>query len=194
MRPLMLLPGAALALLLLPAAAPRESGRLSAEQLRDLARREMVWCENYRPAQSDCETMTLVSLLPDGTLRETGVMRLSRTPDVKLVIDGRSRIDGDRICSVYDGDSLQFSFVMNGRPMPRAASLDLERVVREAMEEFRGKTLCQAFFVQGSPERLREEVTVDGARREDLESLYRVQPDERGLDVRHEEDAAEIRA
>jgi hypothetical protein len=182
---------AALPLLLLPTLATAAERPLTGDQLRELARREMVWCENHRPAKNDCETMTLVSLLPDGTLRETGVMRLSSTPDMKLVIDGRSRLEGDRICSVYNEDSVKVGFVMNGEPMPAMATQELERLVRDAMDEFRGKTLCQTFYSDGSAERLREEVTVDGARRRDLESRYRIQADEAGLDVRATQSDAE---
>jgi hypothetical protein len=164
---------------------------LSAEQIRDIARRDMVWCENYRAEKGDCETMTLVSLLPDGKLRETGVMRLSRSPDLQLVIDGVSEIRGDQICAVHNEDAVKLRFLMNGRPMPTVLSARLEAMVRESMAEFEGKTLCQTFYRGASADTLSERITVNGARRTDLESTYRLQSDESGLDVRSEEEPEE---
>jgi hypothetical protein len=184
-----------LALLLAPASVEAAERRLTGAQLKDLAQREMVWCENYRAAQKDCETLVLVSLQPDGSLRETGALRIARTPDLMLVIDGRSRIEGDRICSVYDEETTKLAVVLNGQPVPSFMARELEGVVRDAMAEFKGKTLCQSFYADGGAERLREEVTVDGQRRPDLESTYRLQPDESGLDLRaREADAEESRA
>ena len=169
----------------------RPAGALSADEIRDLARRDMVWCENHRVEQNDCETMTLVSLSPDGTLQETGLMRLSQSPDLRMVIDGKSRIQGNAVCSVYGDESVKLRFLLNGRPLPASASGPLEGVVREAMAEFQGKTLCQTFFRGASESELREQITVNGARRPDLESTYRLQPDEKGLDVRPTTEDAE---
>lgn len=157
---------------------------LSADQIRDLARRELVWCENYRPTQKDCETLTLISLLPDGTLRETGVVRLATTPDLKMVMDGRSSLQGNRVCSVFGDDTVKLGFLLNDQPIPEAAVGAIESAVREAMSEFDGKTLCQTFYRGSSDAEVRETITVDGQRRTDLESVYRLQPDESGLDVR----------
>lgn len=164
---------------------------MTGEQIRDLARRDMVWCENYRPDKKDCETLTLVSLLPDGSLRETGVMRLAKSPDLKMVIDGRSEIEGNRVCSVFGDDTVKLGFLLNDRPVPQGAVGAIERVVREAMAEFEGKTLCQTFYRGASDSELRETITVDGQRREDLESVYRLQADEAGLDVRSAEEDPE---
>lgn len=157
---------------------------MTGEQIRDLARRNMVWCENYRPDKKDCETLTLISLLPDGSLRETGVMRLAASPDLKMVIDGRSAIDGNRVCSVFGEETVKLGFLLNDRPVPPTAAGAIEGVVREAMAEFEGKTLCQTFYRGPSDTDVREVITVNGERREDLESVYRLQPDEKGLDVR----------
>jgi hypothetical protein len=170
---------------LLAAAVPAAAADrpMTGEQIRELARRDMVWCENYRPENKDCETLTLVSLLPDGTLRETGVMRLAKSPDLKMVIDGRSEIEGNRVCSVFGDDTVKLRFLLNDRPIPQAAVGPIEAVVREAMAEFEGKTLCQTFY-RSSESEVREIITVDGERRQDLESSYRLQKDESGLDVR----------
>jgi hypothetical protein len=163
---------------------------MTGEQIRDLARRNMVWCENYRPDKKDCETLTLISLLPDGSLRETGVMRLAASPDLKMVIDGRSAIDGNRVCSVFGDDTVKLGFLLNNQPVPKTAAGAIEGVVREAMAEFEGKTLCQTFY-RASETEVRERITVDGQRREDLESVYRLQADESGLDIRAPAPAAE---
>jgi hypothetical protein len=163
---------------------------MTGEQIRELARRNMVWCENYRPDKKDCETLTLISLLPDGSLRETGVMRLAASPDLKMVIDGRSAIDGNRVCSVFGDDTVKLGFLLNNQPVPKTAAGAIEGVVREAMAEFEGKTLCQTFY-RASETEVRERITVDGQRREDLESVYRLQADESGLDIRAPAPAAE---
>lgn len=173
-----------LILLLTPAGALAAERQLTGDQIRDLAKREVVWCENYRPIEKDCESLSMVSLQPDGGLRETGALRMSSTPDLLLVVDGRSRIEGNRICSVYQEETTKLAFVLNGSPVPAILARNLLGLARESMEEFRGKTLCQSFYTEGSMERLREEVTVDGQRRPDLESVYRIQPDEAGLAIR----------
>lgn len=170
-------------------AAAQGSGRpLSGEQIRELARRDMIWCENYRAGEGDCESMTLVSLQPDGKLRETGLMRLSKSPDLQLVIDGTSEIRGNQLCAVHNEDTVKMRFLMNGQPMPTVLSGRLETLVREAMAEFEGKTLCQTFYRGRTEDVLSERITVDGARRTDLESTYRLQTDEAGLDVRSEDE------
>ena len=170
------------ALTALPAQAAEKP--LTGEQIRELARQDMIWCENYRPDKKDCETLTLVSLLPDGTLRETGVVRLASDPDLKMVIDGRSSINGNRVCSVFGDDTVKIAFLLNDRPVPALAVASIEGAVRESMAEFKGKTLCQTFYRGKSETEVRERITVDGRRREDLESIYRLQKDEAGLDVR----------
>jgi hypothetical protein len=175
---------AAAALLLTAFPAAAADAAMTGEQIRELAKRDLVWCENYRPEHKDCETMTLVSLMPDGRLRETGLMQLSKTPDLKMVIDGSSKIDGDKVCSVFGDDTVRLSFLLNNQPAPRQAIGPIEAVVRESMSEFEGKTLCQTFYRGSSELEIREMVTVDGQRREDLESSYRLQPDEAGLNVR----------
>lgn len=164
---------------------------LTGDEIRELARRDMVWCENHRTEQNDCETMTLVSLGSDGALIETGLMRLSQTPDLRMIIDGKSQIRGNSVCSVYGDDSVRLRFLLNGSVVPASAAKPLEGVVRETMAEFEGKTLCQTFYRGSSADELREQITVDGARRRDLESSYRLQPDEKGLDVRPTAEEAE---
>jgi hypothetical protein len=100
------------------------------------------------------------------------------------VIDGRSQIQGDRVCSVFGDDTVKLGFLLNDQPVPEAATTAIRVAVRESMSEFEGKTLCQTFYRNGSDTVLRERITVDGKRREDLESVYRLQADEAGLDIR----------
>lgn len=173
---------AALAAGALPAAAADTP--LTADQIRDIARKDMVWCENYRAASKDCESLVMVSLMPDGSLRETGLLRLSDKPDLQLVMDGKSTITGDKVCSVFGDETVTMSFVLNGRQLPVSSAPSLEAIVKEAMSEFEGKTLCQTFYRGQSEADLREVVTLDGERREDLESVYRLQADEAGLNLR----------
>jgi hypothetical protein len=48
-----------------------------------------------------------------------------------------------------------------------------------------GKVVCQAFFRGADPNRLREEVTVNGRRQPDLESNYVLRPGGDGFALRN---------
>src|SRR5262249_49792427 len=50
------------------AAGPGAGGehRLTAQEIRELARKQLLWCDTYHAKTDDCQMVTLVGLLPDG--------------------------------------------------------------------------------------------------------------------------------
>lgn len=158
--------------------------RLTADEIRDIARRELLWCEEYNAKTDDCEVITLVRLLPDGRLAETSTQLLSEEPNLQVYIADTDRIEGDRLCSKIEADRTQFAFTVDGQPASEAAALGLRMLFVAQLEEFDGKTLCQAFFRGDDPSVIREEITVDGERRTDMESTYHLREGSTALKLR----------
>src|SRR5688572_30363779 len=96
--------------------------RLTAAEIRDIARREMLWCEEYSAETDDCEVITLVGLLPDGRLSETSTILLTESPNMQVYIADTGALDGDRLCSKVESARTQFSFTLDGQPAPQATA------------------------------------------------------------------------
>lgn len=148
--------------------------RLTAAEITDIARRELLWCESYEAATDDCEVVTLVRITPDNRLAMTSTILLTQTPNMQIYIADTGQIDGDRVCSKFEAARTQFVFTMDGQPAPEATAAGLRLLFLAQLQEFEGKTMCQAFFRGDDPMVIREEITVDGERRTDLESTYRL--------------------
>ncbi|HYF23956.1 MAG TPA: hypothetical protein VD929_11215 [Caulobacteraceae bacterium] len=148
--------------------------RLTGDDLRDLARRETLWCDTYVEKTDDCDAITLLRLLPDGRVAETSQLLIQQDPNVDVVIQDTVRIDGDRLCERFADLSEKMRFRMNGSPAPAMLSLQLQALFAASTQDLEGKMVCQAFYRDEATGELREELTVDGARREDLESVYRI--------------------
>jgi hypothetical protein len=146
--------------------------RLSAQEIRELARRELLWCDDYKSASDDCQAVTLVQLAPDGRLAETTTMLISDGPRLQAFIGEIDSLDGDKVCSKVTAASMPFAFTLEGKKVSEDATLGLRTLLAASLSELDGKTVCQAFYRIGDSSRVREEVTVDGARRTDLETTY----------------------
>jgi hypothetical protein len=168
----------------LPAAAAEPEHRLSGAEIRDLAKREVLWCDDYRRASDDCSGVTVVRLLPDGRVTQTTTILVSESPRLQAFIGDIDKIEGDRVCGVIKAADTAVSFTLDGKPVPELAGLRLKAVLLSVLAELEGKTMCQSFFRGGDKTRLREEVTVDGARRKDLESTYVIREGKDGFALR----------
>lgn len=146
--------------------------RLSADEIRALAKREVLWCDDYKAANDDCEAITLVRLAPDGRLAETTTLLISDGPHLQAFLGEFDDVKGDRVCSKVAVASMPMSFVMEGKPVSADAAMGLRAIMAQSLADLEGKTVCQSFYRGSEPDRLREEVTVDGKRREDLETTY----------------------
>ena len=178
-----------LALMPEPAQSRATAGqRLTATELRDIARREMLLCENYVAATDDCDIITLLRLTPEGAVAETSTLLVSETPNLQVYIADSSQIEGDRLCSKLDISRVNFAFTLDGQPAPPATSAALQLLFMAQLAELDGKTLCQAFFHGDRPGELREEITVDGQRRTDLESTYVLREGSERLKLRPQAD------
>lgn len=158
--------------------------RLSAEDIRDIARRELLWCEEYQASTDDCDVVTLVRLLPDGAVVGTSTLLVSEGPNLQVYISDTDRIVGDRLCSKINVEETRFHFTIDGQPASGTAALSLRLLFAAQMEEFDGKTVCQAFFRGDDPDVIREEITVDDERRTDLESTYHLREGSTALKLR----------
>ncbi len=168
--------------------------RVSGLELREIARKEMLWCETYHPETDDCDVITLVRLLPDGRLSETSTLLIQEEPRLQVYIGDYNAIQGDRLCSKIETSKTSFAFMLEGRPIEPTAAAGLQMLFMAQLAEFDGKTMCQTFFKDDAqPDVVREEITVDGERREDLESTYILREGDSGLNLRpqvtDEEDA-----
>jgi len=152
--------------------------RLNAEEIRALAKREVLWCDDYKAANDDCEAITLIRLAPDGRLAETTTLLISDGPRLQAFLGEFDDVKGDRVCSKVAVASMPMSFVMEGKPVSDDAAMGLRAVLAQSLADLDGKTVCQSFYRGADPDKLREEVTVDGKRREDLETTYLLRPND----------------
>jgi len=152
--------------------------RLTGDDLRDLARRETLWCDSYVEKTDDCDAITLLRLLPDGRVLQTSQVLIQQDPNVDVVIQDTVEVRGDQLCEKFEGLSDKMRFRMNGSPAPAMLSLQLGALFASATQDLEGKTVCQAFYRDEATGELREEMTADGVRREDLESVYRLKEGE----------------
>jgi hypothetical protein len=182
----LILTAAAIALSLgaLPAPASAAEHRMTGAELRDIAQRGLLWCEEYDAAHDDCDVVTLVRLMPDGTIAETSTLLLQAEPRLQVYIADTDRIEGDRMCSKVEAAQTRFVFTLNGETLPETSAAGLRALFIAQMADMEGKMLCQAFFRSDDPTVIREEITVDGARRTDLESTYHLRDADTDLKLR----------
>jgi hypothetical protein len=99
--------------------------RLSAQEIKDLARREVLWCDNYQSKSDDCEAVTLVQLAPNGQLAETTTMLISDGPRLQAFIGEVDDLTGDQVCSKVAAARMPFAFTLEGKAVPADAALGL---------------------------------------------------------------------
>jgi hypothetical protein len=189
MKPIALLPlAASLVLATSAAAAPiapvGPEHRLNAQEIRDLAKRELLWCDDFRVQNGSCDAITLITLAPDGRLAETTTLLLSEGPRLQAYIGEVDVVDGDKVCSKVSAAHLPIAFTLEGQAVPADASAGLRDVLVNSLADLDGKTICQTFYRGADPNKLREEVTVDGKRRKDLETIYQLHDGADGFDLR----------
>lgn len=174
-----------------PAMAAGPEHKLSGSEIRDLAKREVLWCDDYRKDSDDCSGVTIVRLLPDGRVTQTTTILVSDSPRLQAFIGDVDQIKGDQVCGVVKANETVVSFTLEGKPVPQLAGLRLKAVLLSVLAELEGKTMCQSFYRGEDPGRLREEVTVDGQRRTDLESTYVLREGADGFALRAQISASE---
>jgi hypothetical protein len=169
---------------LFPGLALAGEHRMSADELRDIARRELLWCEEYNATTDDCDVVSLIRLMPDGRLAETSTLLLQDEPRLQVFIADVDQIEGDRICSKVEARRARFSFTLDGAPLAEDASMGLRLLFLAQLADMEGKTMCQAFFRGDDPNVVREEITLDGQRQTDLESTYHLREGNSDLKLR----------
>lgn len=184
MRVLISLLIALAALTAAPAYAKPREHRLSAAEIRDLARQEMLWCDGYEAKTDDCNAVTLLRLGDDDRIVETTALLISERPRLQVVFGDTDEIKGDAICSVMNAAEMPMAFTLENRAVPAPLAAQLRAQIGESFADLDGKTVCQSFYQGEDKTRLREQVTVDGKRRRDLESDYVLRPGEEGFALR----------
>jgi hypothetical protein len=166
---------------------PRAQGehRLTAGEIRDLASKQMMWCDGYHTSTDDCQIVTLVSLLPDGRVGQTATWVETQDPMIQIYVGEVDRFDGDRICSVVDTNTIPIGVTVNGKAVSAALAATLKPIIDKMFSSLQGKVVCQAFLRGADPNRLREEVTVNGRRQPDLESNCVLRPGGDGFALRN---------
>jgi hypothetical protein len=150
----------------------RGEHRLTGAEIRDLAKREVLWCDAHHPDADDCEAITLIRLAPDGRLAESTTLLVSDGPRLQAFIGEFDDIKGDQVCSKVAVADMPMSFVLEGKAVSGDAATGLRAVLVSSLADLDGKLVCQSFYAGSDPMQLREEVTVEGKRRKDLETTY----------------------
>jgi hypothetical protein len=132
--------------------------------------------------------VTLVGLLPDGRIGQTTTWVVEQKPLLQVYVGDVDTFEGDRICSTVDIATMPVGFTLNGKTVPQTLSLALKQTLTQLFQPLQGKRVCQAFYRGSDPNRLREEVTVNGKRRKDLESQYLLRRGAEGFALRGETD------
>jgi hypothetical protein len=166
------------------AQAPAGEHRMTAAELRDLAHRDVLWCDGYEAATDDCEQITLMQVRKDGILTQTTTLLLEEQPRMQAFLGELDKFVGDKLCSVIDSHDLPAGFLLEGHVVQEPNASTLRQALIETLVDLHGKTVCQAFYRGPDPNRVREVITVDGKRREDLESLYILREGARGFALR----------
>jgi hypothetical protein len=172
----------------LPAqAAPSRGGehRLNAEEIRDLASKQMMWCDGFHADTDDCQIVTLVTLMPDGRIGQTATWVEEEDPMIQIYVGEVDHFDGDRICSVVDTTAIPVGVTVNGKAVSSALTQTLKPIIDKMFASLQGKVVCQAFYRGADPTHLREEVTVNGRRQPELESNYVLRPGGDGFALRN---------
>jgi hypothetical protein len=158
--------------------------RLTAQEIRDLAKRQLLWCDDYHSNTGSCDAISLITLAPDGRLAETTTMLLSDGPRLQAYIGEVDTLQGDMVCNKVNAAALPIAFTLEGQAVAAENAEGLKNVLVGTLAELDGKTICQTFYRGSDPNTLREEVTVDGKRRKDLETVYRLHEGDNGFALR----------
>lgn len=162
------------ALLLISGPAVAQDRSLTAEAVLDLARREAVWCEEYREATRDCEGLYVLRQEPDGSLVSSAMFLLTERPRVEFLVAEVVRLEGDRLCSEASAEDLNIQATVEGQPAPAAMVMAIREIYADNLAEYEGRTICQRLLATADPDVLHEEITVDEARLPEFETTYRL--------------------
>lgn len=158
--------------------------RMTVAEVRDLARHGLVWCDGFHADTEDCDQVTLIEAQPDGRLVQTTTLLLETAPLLQAYLIEVDEVMGDRLCSVVDTATIPAGFTLEGKPVPEPTAGVLRKALLESLNDLQGKTVCQVFYRGADASRVREEITVDGKRRKDLESSYVLRDGEAGFALR----------
>lgn len=172
------------ALAALPGPARAAESRLTGQDIRDIAGRGMLWCEEYEADGDDCGVVTLLRVMPDGRLATTSTLLLQAKPHLQVYIADVDQLDGDRLCSKVEMGRARFTFMLDGEKLADQAALGLTALFQAQLADMEGKTMCQTFFRTEDPNVIREEITVDGERNTELESTYHLRDADSALNLR----------
>jgi hypothetical protein len=168
----------------LPGVAQAAEGPLTGQEIRDIAGRGLLWCEEYQAETDDCGVVTLLRAMPDGRLATTSTLLLQDNPRLQVYIADIDQIDGDRLCSKVEPERARFTFTLDGDAVAGDQAAGLTALFQAQLADMAGKTMCQAFFHTGEPNVIREEITVDGERQTELESTYHLREADSALNLR----------
>lgn len=160
------------------AAAPSAEHRLTQTEIRELARQEVLWCDDYHQQADDCDAITLIRLSPDGRLAETTTLLISDGPRLQAYLGEVDELKGDQVCNKVAAATMPMVFTLEGKAVSDDAAQGLRAVMAATLTDLDGKMVCQAFYRGSDPQHIREEVTVNGRRRQDLETTYELRKSE----------------
>lgn len=138
----------ACAAMALPAAAQERA--LTEDEVLDLARREVVWCENWSDETRDCDSLYMLREASDGTLIQSGMFVMSERPTIRVVMAEAVTLTDGRLCSSGSVDELNIQATMDGQDSLEA-SLLVRAMLTEAMAEYADAEICQQLFATDDP-------------------------------------------
>jgi hypothetical protein len=148
--------------------------KLNRQAVLDLARSDKLLCSDWRAKDASCGDIGFMDVVSDSQIRQTYRYQLSIEPNLQVLIQETSTLDGDALCSTFRYDALDLIVLLDGQPAPDEQSLAIGALFQQSMAEFEGKRACETFARDAATGEVHSTVTLDGRPEPTLDSTYRL--------------------
>jgi len=149
---------------------------LSQEALVELAKSGQPLCGSWRAHDQSCEDIGFIDVVAAGRIRQTYRFRLSLEPNLEVVMQETSSLEGNAFCSVFDFDNLDITVLLDGQPAPDEQAQTIAMILQESVSDYQGKKTCETFSRDSETGELSSVVTIDGEQAPELAGHYRLIP------------------
>jgi hypothetical protein len=180
MKPLLSLAAAGLAGLILAGSAQAADMKLDRKAVIDLAKGDKVLCSDWRAKDASCGDVGFMEVVDADHIRQTYRYQLAIEPDLQVLVQETTQLEGDALCSVFRYQALDVLVLLDGKPAPAEQALAIAALFQDSMAKYEGKKACESFSRDTATGEIQSTVTVDGQPTPTLDTTYRLlSPDDR---------------